>query len=77
MPGVDRTFDAAVAGPVTIEAMPDFHLWTRPELIGSSNEEAVAALNNEVPADRIADLKAAIDVATAELLSMNVAGGTC
>lgn len=57
---------------ITIAEMPPNFFWLRPKSIGASKEEAAGA--DGLPADRMAELKAAAHTAFQHLLCVEPAG---
>jgi hypothetical protein len=57
-----------------IAALAPYSFWTRNEMIGSSNEEMLAVMRNQVPAARIAEINAAHAAALNRLAGMPVEG---
>lgn len=66
--------NAAPGVVLSIAALEPLSFWTRNELIGSSNEEMLAIMRNQVSAARIAEITAAHAAALNRLAGMPVEG---
>lgn len=73
----DRTLDVhrpAARAPFSLVEQPPNFFWARPETLGSSQAEAAAIERDQAPPDRVAEVRAAMSMATRWLAAVDPAG---